>query len=177
LERTNWTIEFAWVKAHVGIYGNELADHITKAAASSTGLAVTFDRTPKCTIYSEIEEATQKWQQEWERSTKAAVTKQFFTNVRNRIKLNSNINPNFTAMVTGHGKTRAYLQRFKLAESAICPCKKEDQTLDHILNNCALLHTQRNTFRKNVTAIGTWPPSKEELIAKYLKPFLTFKNQ
>jgi ribonuclease HI len=26
LERTNWTIEFLWVKAHVGIYRNELAD-------------------------------------------------------------------------------------------------------------------------------------------------------
>jgi len=77
-------------------------------------------------------------------------------------------------MVTGHGKTRAYLQRFKLVESAMCPCNKEDQTLDHILNSCALLHTQRNTLRKNVTATGTWPPSKEELIAKYLKPFLTF---
>jgi len=26
LERANWTIEFLWVKAHVGLYGNELAD-------------------------------------------------------------------------------------------------------------------------------------------------------
>ena len=78
LERTNWTIEFAWVKAHVGIYGNKLADHLAKAAASSTELAVTFDRTSNCTLYSEIEEeATQKWQQDWERSTKAVVTKQF----------------------------------------------------------------------------------------------------
>ena len=78
LERTNWTIEFAWVKAHVAIYGNELADHLAEAAASTTELAVTFDRTPKCKLYSEIEEeATQKWQQEWVRSTKAVVTKQF----------------------------------------------------------------------------------------------------
>ena len=116
----------------------------------------------------------QRWQQQWERSTKAAVTKQFFPNVRNRIKLNININPNFTAMVTGHGKTRAYLHRFKLLESALCPCSKEDQTLDHILNSCALLQTQRSTLRTYVSATGPWPPSKEELIAKYLKPFLSF---
>jgi ribonuclease HI len=65
LERTNWTIEFAWVKVHLGIYGNELADHLEKAAASSTELSVTFDRTPKFTLCSEIEEekATQKWEQ------------------------------------------------------------------------------------------------------------------
>jgi len=105
LERTGQ--EFTWVKAHVGIYGNELADHLAKAAASSTELAVTLDRTRKCTLYSEIE-ATQKWQHEWESSTKAAATYFFFPNVRYRIKLIININPNFKAMVTGQGKTRAY---------------------------------------------------------------------
>ena len=33
LERANWTIEFSWVKAHVGIYGNELVDQLANAAA------------------------------------------------------------------------------------------------------------------------------------------------
>ena len=33
LERTSWTVQFSWVKAHVGIYGNELADQLAKAAA------------------------------------------------------------------------------------------------------------------------------------------------
>jgi hypothetical protein len=33
LERTNWTVEFSWVKAHVGIYRNELVDQLAKAAA------------------------------------------------------------------------------------------------------------------------------------------------
>ena len=135
LERTNWTIDFSWVKAHVGIYGNELADRLAKDVACSTEIAVTFDRIPKSTLYSELEEeATQKWQKEWEKCTKAPVTKQIFPNVRERINLSINVNPNFTAMVTGHGKTRAYLHRFKIVESATCPCNKEDQTLDHILN-------------------------------------------
>ena len=33
LERLNWMIEFSWVKAHMGIYGNELADRLEKDAA------------------------------------------------------------------------------------------------------------------------------------------------
>lgn len=33
LETANWTIEFSWVKAHVGTYRNELADHLAKEAA------------------------------------------------------------------------------------------------------------------------------------------------
>ena len=44
----------------------------------------------------------QKWQTYWDKSTKAAVTKEFFPNVRDRLKMKISINPNFTAMVTGH---------------------------------------------------------------------------
>jgi hypothetical protein len=95
-------------------------------------------------LYSDIEEeATQKWQKESENCTKAAIRKQFFPNVRDGVKLNVKVSPNFTAMVTGHGKTRAYLHRFKVIENATCPCNKEDQTIDHLLNQCKLLQTQR----------------------------------
>jgi ribonuclease HI len=56
LEITNWTIEFSWAKAHVGIYGNELADQLAEAAARNTGTTVSFNSIPKSTLYSEIEE-------------------------------------------------------------------------------------------------------------------------
>jgi len=111
---------------------------------------------------------------EWEKCTKAAVTKQFFPNIRDRINLSIHVNPNFTAMVTGHGKTRAYLHRFKIVESAAFPCNKVDQTLDHILNKCILRQTQRDLFKEKVLKSGSWPVSKEELITKHLKSFLTF---
>ena len=167
LESTKWTIEFSWVKAHVGIYGNGVAGYLAKAAVCNTDTAVSFDRISKSTLYSEIEEeATQKWEKEWENCMKAAITKQFFPNVRDRIKLNINVNPNFTAMVRGHGKTRAHLHRFKIMESATCPCNKENQTIDHLLHQCTLLLTQRELLRKNVLKSGNWPVRKEELITR-----------
>jgi hypothetical protein len=110
LERFNWTIEFSWVKAHIGIYGNELADRLAKEATRNRDTTIAFNRIPKSTLYSEIEEeANQKWQQEWETCTKAAITKQFFAHVQERLKLKINITPTFAVMATGHGKTRGYL--------------------------------------------------------------------
>jgi hypothetical protein len=103
----------------VGIYGNELADQLAKTAAFNRDTTVSFNMIPKSTVYREIEEeATQKWQEAWENCTKVAITKQFFPNVRDRVKLNINVNPNFTAIVIGRGKTRAYLHRFKIIENA-----------------------------------------------------------
>jgi len=53
LERDNWKIEFSWVKAHVGIAGNELADQLAKAAASDSEAQITFNRIPISTLLSE----------------------------------------------------------------------------------------------------------------------------
>ena len=96
-------------QGHAGNLGNELADRLAKDAASDKDIPVVFDRIPKTTLYSELEETTLKWQEELQRCNKAAVTKQFFPNVRDRIYRRITINPNFTALVTGHGKTKSYL--------------------------------------------------------------------
>jgi hypothetical protein len=87
-------------------------------------------------------------EKEWENCTKAAITKQFFPNVRDRVKLSINVNANFTAVVTGNGKTRAYLHRFKIIQNVTCACNKGHQTIDHLLNQCTLLQTQRQLLWK-----------------------------
>jgi len=78
-------------------------------------------------------------------------------------------------MVTGHGKTRAYLHRFKLLESATCPCDKGDQMTD-LLYHCTLLQNQREILKKDILKTGNWPVSKHDLITEHLKSFLTFTN-
>jgi hypothetical protein len=79
LERANWNIELLWVKAYVGIVGNELADRLAKAAASDNDAKIVFNRLPMSTLISKIEEETKlKWQKEWEECTKAGITKEFF---------------------------------------------------------------------------------------------------
>ena len=81
LERVNWTIEFAWVKAHISIYGNEPADRLAKDAARNRDTTIVFNRIQNSTLYSEIEGAKQRRQKEWENCKKAVITKQFFPNI------------------------------------------------------------------------------------------------
>ena len=78
------------------------------------------------------------------------------------------------AMLTGHGKTRAYLHRFKVRENAQCVCQQGEQTIDHLLYDCNLLEAQRGILRKNVTKNGQWPAAKHELITNHLDSLLNY---
>ena len=131
-----------------GIVGNEMADRLAKAAASDSKAKITFNRLPMSTFIKKIKDETQqKWQQEWDDCTKARITKEFFPKVQDRQKLKISINPTFTAMLTGHGKTRAYLHGFKILEHATCPCGNESQTVEHIIEKCPILNTQRELLK------------------------------
>jgi hypothetical protein len=177
LERSNWTVAFAWVKAHAGILRNKLADRLAKTAVRAKDKTTSYSRIPLSTLFRELEEESKlKWQQNWEESPKAAQTKEFYPNITDRLKTKIHITSNFTAMVTGHGKTRAYLHRFKLLESATCPCNKGDQTADHLLYHCTLLQQQREILEKDTLKHGIWPISKHDLITKHLNSFIKFTN-
>jgi hypothetical protein len=108
LERTEWRIKFSCVKAHAGTHGNEIAERLTKEAARSEGTKRVFARIPKSALYQEAEEeARQKWQREWTTSHKATATRQFFPTVQDRLRSKIKLTPKITAMLTGHGMTKA----------------------------------------------------------------------
>ena len=66
--------------------------------------------------------------------------------VTERLNMKLSINRSLTTMMTGHGNIKAYLHRFKLIDSATCPCGDNDQTTDHLLYDCKQLQTQRDTL-------------------------------
>jgi hypothetical protein len=84
--------------------------------------------------------------------------------------------PNFTAIVTAHGKTKAYLHRFKIIESPECPCDGGNQTVDHLLYDCTKLQKEREKLISNVAKQDNWPVDKSELVEKHMKHFFQFTN-
>ena len=88
LEQDEWKVEFSWIKAHAGHRGNELEDQLAKEAASSRTIDECFTRIPKSAVLSDLnEQSVNQWQKEWERSSKAAITKSFFPKITDRLKL------------------------------------------------------------------------------------------
>jgi len=128
-------------------------------------------------IIKELEDdSVKKWQTDWTNSTKGKITKDFFPDVKERLNMNINLTQNFTAMVTGHGKTNSYLHRFKLIKTPICPCGNSDQNIDHLISECKLLNKERNTLKQSILKTYDRPTSKRDLIKRHVKEFMKFTN-
>jgi hypothetical protein len=103
--------------------GNELADTLAKDAAGNLDVAVSYSRIPKSVVKRELESVSvEKWQRDWEQTTKGTITKHYLLKVTERMEMKISTNQSLTTMMTGHGNIRAYLHSFKLTDSATFPC-------------------------------------------------------
>jgi len=175
---TNWTIEFCWVKAHIGIQGNKLADTLAKEAATNADLIKSYKKVPKSVVMSELSEiSVETWQREWDLTTKGEITKEYFPVVADRLSMNINITPYLTTIVTGHGNIRSYLHRFTIMDTPTCACGSSDQTIDHMLYECSLINQERDSLISTVVKTDVWPIDKKHLIRKRYQPFVKFINK
>ena len=64
-----------------------MADQLAKTAARDKDKTTYYSRIPLSTLFRELEEESKpKWQQKWEESPKAALTKQFYPRIKDRLK-------------------------------------------------------------------------------------------
>jgi hypothetical protein len=99
----------------------------------------------------------------------------FFPTVEQRLKIRIPITPEFTAIVSGHGKTKTYLHRFKLTDDPMCPCSEGELSVEHLIHVCRILEPQRSYLIQHITTRGgIWSPTNNELVVKYLNAFSRF---
>jgi hypothetical protein len=177
MERNELKVEFSWIKAHAGKEGNELSDRLAKEASITCNIEECYNKIPNSAISKELKELCLKqWQNEWNTTTKGATTKSVYPYIEHRMTLKVSPTPNFTTMVTGHGKINSYLHKFKIIENPVCPCNKGDQTVDHIIYRCGIHEQERNRLKAAIYSSEKWPVSKNTLATKYYKHFKLFTD-
>lgn len=133
-------IHLHWVKAHVGIPGNERADELAKKAALKDKRAPVYDRFPISFGKRVLRERTEAlWQARYLQAEGGSVTRLFFKDVRRAYKILGRLRMDnlYSLIFTGHGGVRQYLHRFKIADSPLCACNSQDEeTVAHILLEC-----------------------------------------
>jgi hypothetical protein len=148
LEEDEWIVHFTWVKAHDNNARNELADLLAKEAACDNNLHTTYHKYPKSAVTSELKSlGIKKWQSEWDNTNNGAVTKTFFPTIKDRLTKRIQMNLNLSTVVTGHGKLRSYLYRFKIIDDQTCPCQTGPQNSEHLIRECPILNKQRDALK------------------------------
>jgi len=171
LSTLNWTIHFGWVKAHIGIEGNEAAhDENDQNYSIRQGSGNNCGHRNK---QSRPQKMAEPMKQHRERSSVPIV----LTTGGAESKNEEPFTPEFIAIITGHGKTKSYLHKLKLADNPTCPCNEGVQTPEHIIYLCKILESQRSSLIRHITARGgNRPPTNDELVANYLNAFLRFNK-
>ncbi|GFW90225.1 uncharacterized protein TNCV_2120921 [Trichonephila clavipes] len=122
LRDKNISIDFAFVRGHTGVLGNERADWLAKAA---TKHKIDIDVNIPKSFYKKItEERTVKsWNQEYLICNKGSITKKFFPTINKRLSCHHfYTNYKLTQFLTGHGNFKSYLNKFNLVPSSFCDC-------------------------------------------------------
>ncbi|XP_073984765.1 uncharacterized protein [Rhodnius prolixus] len=166
--RNKCTISFSWVRAHVGIMGNETADLMAKAASKDSDLTIAYNKFPKTALKQwAYQRSVEAWEQFWNESTTGTLTRDFIPSVTARLRMDHfTISYGLTQILTGHGKMAHYLLRFGILQNSSCGCDSfSAQTVDHLLWDCECLLSARRLLMQNVLTQGeNWPPNKAVLL-------------
>jgi len=126
---------------HLPCISSSYSNQLAKEAACDNSPETTYHKHPKSAVTSKLKcLGLQKWQSEWDNTNKGALTKTFFPTIKDRLTKRLQMNLNLSTVVTGHGKLRSYLCRFKITDDPTCPCQMGPQSTEHLIRECTILN-------------------------------------
>ncbi|GBN38144.1 Putative protein in type-1 retrotransposable element R1DM [Araneus ventricosus] len=131
IAKSKW-IRLHWVKAHVGIYGNERADQFAKIATNKESVDFKCLKSKATMIRSIRQELLNVWQVRWDRPGNGRHTHKYIPQVRLKVP---NYSPFVTQFLTDHGRFPAYFYRFNLSREYSCCCGGFGNA-DHYILEC-----------------------------------------
>ncbi|KAL0878793.1 hypothetical protein ABMA27_003823 [Loxostege sticticalis] len=155
ISQQNKALSLFWIKAHVGLEGNERADHLAKEAAiASAKRKPDYDLCPVSFAKQILRmESLRKWGERYGSGDTAKITKMFLPNVVNAYKIVRKFEPTSqsTQLLTGHGGISEYLHRFKCKLSPGCICDPNvSETVPHIILECPAFCKERYNIENKI---------------------------
>lgn len=135
-------VSFFWIKAHIGLEGNERADELAKVAPLGSKRRPDYDLCSVSFVKGCTRNATLGgWNIRYSKGTTASVTKMFLPDAKTARRVvkkfgATSVRPQF---MTGHGGFSEYLNRFRCNESPACMCDpKTSESVQHSLLECSM---------------------------------------
>ncbi|XP_045454212.1 uncharacterized protein LOC123663588 [Melitaea cinxia] len=160
-------IDFAWVKSHADIAGNQIADTMAK-------LATRAHKAPDYHYYpiSHIkrlakDDSYSAWNRWYNNEITGRYTHTHLPTIDDVHTLfrHTDITFTLTQTLTGHAYNLTYLHRFKLTEFEVCPCDGVSrQTLEHLLQFCPRFARNRHEHEAVCRYLGFSPYKITDLI-------------
>ena len=150
-KHNNTYIVYIYIYIYIYIYTYIYSNMNTHSHTYIHTKMTSFNRIPKNELAQQVrDQSIAKWQIQWDHTTKWSTTKHFFPIIKERLTTKIKLTPNFTAIVTDHGKTKAYLHRFKIIDSPECPCDGGNPAVGHLLYDCTKLQREREKLISNI---------------------------
>ena len=138
----NKTVKVAWIKSHIGIEGNEIADLIAKEACTD-GIE-NICKIPASDFTRQIRnKAKIKFNSNFTSNEKGKFYKSYQQNIPNsawflhpKQEMHKNFVRTICRLRSGHCLTKSYKHKIKLVDSPLCDNCGDEETLQHILLEC-----------------------------------------